>query len=195
MDGVGKSINGISVVEGLGTKSAEKNSGGIQRSAVVDVGIRLDNPDQLLARMVEVEFDRVGRRTDGLITSELELFDEVFVGVLGHLASLIGIKEDIVDVERSSNKGLLIGIGDGNRRTVRSSKGADGPETFTKRTNIKIDLNFVVLYEPLVPPLSGYLSAFSHTINYIYYVKILLGTRLYLKPSLKMINLLRPITI
>ena len=55
-----ESINGIGVVEGLGTKSLEENRGGVEGRAVVDVGIRLDNPDELLARVVEVQLDLVG---------------------------------------------------------------------------------------------------------------------------------------
>jgi hypothetical protein len=55
-----KSINGICVVEWLSTKSAEKKLSVVKRSAIVNVGIRLDNPDELFARVVEVEFDFVG---------------------------------------------------------------------------------------------------------------------------------------
>jgi len=108
VDGVGKSIDGISVVEGLGTKSSVKGHATLEGRAVVDVGIRLDNPDKLLARVVEVEFDLVRGRTDRLVTRELNLLNEVFVGVLSHLAALIRVKEDIVDVERGSNERLLV---------------------------------------------------------------------------------------
>ena len=58
--------------------------------------------------MVEVELDLVTGRTDGLVASELELLNQVFVGILGELASLIGIEEDIVDVERGGNERLLV---------------------------------------------------------------------------------------
>jgi hypothetical protein len=111
MDSVRKSINSISVVERLGTKGLEKKTISLERSTVVNVGIRLDNPDKLLARVVEVELDLVGGRTNRLVTSELKLLNQVLVRVLGHLASLVGIKEDIVDVKRSSNKGLLVSLG------------------------------------------------------------------------------------
>ena len=115
-----------------------------QGSAVVNIGIRLDNPDKLLARVVEVELDLVGRGTDRLVTSELELLDEVLVGVLGHLSALVGVKEDIVDVERSSNKRLLVSSG-----TVaafrRTSKVLDSPEALTDGTEVNVDLDLVVL--------------------------------------------------
>ena len=61
VDGIGKGIDGVSVVEGLGTKSAEENASGIEGGTVVNVGIGLDNPDKLLAGVVEVELDLVGR--------------------------------------------------------------------------------------------------------------------------------------
>ena len=62
----------------------------------VDIGIRLDNPDKFFARVVEVEFDLVAGRVNRFVTSELELFDEVFVGVLSHASAFISIKEYIV---------------------------------------------------------------------------------------------------
>jgi hypothetical protein len=98
--------------------------------------------------VVKVELDLVGRRTDGLITGELKLLDEVLVGVLGHTSALIGVEEHVVDVERSSNEGLVVGrnglkggiTGDGSRVKSRNSKQAllDGAD-------IKVDLNLVIL--------------------------------------------------
>jgi hypothetical protein len=144
MDGIGESINGVSVVERLGTKGLEENLGSIKRRAVINVGIRLNNPDELLDRVIEVELDLVGRRSNRLVTSELNLLNEVLMRVLSHLAALIGIKEDVVNIERSGNKRLLVGSG-GGLVSRSSSKGVDSPETLTKRTDIKIDLNLVIL--------------------------------------------------
>jgi len=109
MDGVGEGIDGVGVVEGLGTECAVKDTVGIEGRAVVYVGIGLDNPDELLARVVEVELDLIGRRADRFITCELDLLEEVLVGVLCHLAALIGVEEDVVNIEGGSNKGLLVG--------------------------------------------------------------------------------------
>jgi len=162
--GVRESIDGVSVVERLSTKHLEKKLRSIQRRAVVDVGIRLDNPDELLDRVVEVKLDLIGGRSNRLITSELNLLNQILVRVLGHLSALISIKEDIINVERSSNKRLLVGKGS-SLRSVSSRKGVNSPETLTNRAKIEVNLDFVVLYEPLIPPLSGYLSAFSHMIN------------------------------
>ena len=144
MDGVRKSIYGIGVVERLGTECLVKKTASLQRSTVVNIGIRLDNPDKLFARVVEVELDLVGRRTDRFITSELKLLDQVLVGVLGHLAALICVKEDVVNIERSGNKRLL--VGSGNRYgSGTSSHCAASPEALTNRTEVNVDLDLVVL--------------------------------------------------
>jgi hypothetical protein len=73
--------------------------------------IGLDNPDKLLNGVVKVELNLVTGRTNRLITSELELADEVLVGVLGHSASLVSVKEDVINIERSSNQRLIVGNG------------------------------------------------------------------------------------
>jgi hypothetical protein len=44
---------------------------------------------------------------------------------------------------------------------VVAAQGGDGPEALINGADIKVDLHFVVLYEPLIPSLSGYLSAVS----------------------------------
>jgi hypothetical protein len=117
----------------------------------------LDNPDELLNRVVEVELDLVTGRTDRLITSELELGNEVLVRVLSHSAALISVKEHVINVQRGSNKGLVVGNGGRDRAsnsvlTSRTSvrvgvavKGGNSPETLINRTDIKVNLDFVVL--------------------------------------------------
>ena len=113
VDGGRESINGIGVVEGLGTEDLEESTVAIEGSAVVDVGVGLNNPDELLARVVEVDLDLVTGRSDRLVTGVLELLNEVLVGVLSHLSALIGIQEDEINVDGGGNKGLLVGAGDG----------------------------------------------------------------------------------
>jgi len=61
VDGIRKSIQRISVIEWLSTKGLEKSLARVKRGTVVDVGIRLDNPDEFLHRVVEVELNLVGR--------------------------------------------------------------------------------------------------------------------------------------
>ena len=74
--------------------------------------VRLDNPDKFLNWVVEVEFDLVGGRPDGFIAGELNLFDEVFVGVLGHASAFISVKENVINVEGCRYERLVVSSGD-----------------------------------------------------------------------------------
>ena len=75
VDGVGKNIHGISVVERLGTHELVEILSTTEGGAVIYMSIRLDNPQELLAGVVEVELNLVRRRSNRLITSELELLN------------------------------------------------------------------------------------------------------------------------
>jgi hypothetical protein len=141
-NGVGKGVNGVGVVEGLSAEETVKNGSGVKRRAVVDVLVGLDNPDKLLNGVVKVELDLVGRGTDGLITGELKLLDEVLVGVLGHTSALIGVEEHVVDVEGSGNEGLVVGRGNLNGT---SAQAGHSPQALLNGTDIKVDLDLVVL--------------------------------------------------
>ena len=66
--------------------------------------ITLNNPDKLLARVVEVELELVRRRRDRLLARELERLNEVLVRDLGELAALVRVKVDVVNVERRGDK-------------------------------------------------------------------------------------------
>ena len=157
MDGVRKSVDGISVVEGLGTKNLEKSGIASQGRAVVNVLIGLDDPDKLLNGVVKVKLDLVAGRTNRLITSELELSDQVLVRVLGHSAAFVSVKEDVVDVKGSSNNGLIVSNSSRNRaassvlvsnidrRTRIAGKSGDSPQALINRTDVKVDLDLVVL--------------------------------------------------
>jgi hypothetical protein len=147
VDSIGKSINGISVVEGLSTEKSVEELTANKRRAVVNVLIRLDNPNELLNRVVKVKLDLVGRRADGLITSELELLNEVLVGVLSHTSALISVKEDVVNVERSSNKRLVVSsvYTATSSSAVTSVEGTNSPKALINGADIKVDLNLVVL--------------------------------------------------
>ena len=142
-NGVGKGIDGIGVVEGLGAEKAVEDGALLEGRAVVDVLVGLDDPDELLHGVVEVELDLVGRRADGLITGELKLLDEVLVGVLGHTSALIGVEEDVVDVEGSGDEGLVVGGGDlGGGGVVEAGH---GPQALLNGADVKVDLDLVVL--------------------------------------------------
>jgi hypothetical protein len=151
MDSVGKSINSISVVEGLSTKKSVQKLVAVERRTVVNVLIGLDNPDKLLNGVVKVELNLVRRRTDGLITSELELLNKVLVGVLSHTSALIGIQEDVVNVERGGDKRLVVGSVDastGGRLGiigVAAAERTDSPQALINGTNIEVNLDFVIL--------------------------------------------------
>jgi hypothetical protein len=144
---VGEGIDGVSVVEGLSTEELEKGGVADEGRAVVDVSVGLDNPDELLHGVVEVQLDLVGGRTDGLVTSELKLGDEILVGVLGEAATLVGVQEHVVDVEGSSNEGLVVGNGGGlgHLGSTTAVKLGDGPQALVNGAKIKVDLDLVVL--------------------------------------------------
>jgi hypothetical protein len=146
MDSVGKSINSVSVVEGLSTKNLVKELAAFKRRTIVDVLIWLDNPNEFLNGVVKVELDLVGRRTNGLITGELKLLNKVLVGILSHTSALISVQEDIVDVEGCSNQRLVISGVDTTTSSRRIAvKRTNSPQTLIDRTNIEVDLDFVIL--------------------------------------------------
>ena len=146
VDGIGKGIDGIGVVEGLGTEEVVEELTALEGRAVVDVAVGLDNPDELLDGVVEVELDLVGRGTDGLITGELKLLDEVLVGVLGHAPALVGVEEDVVDVEGGGNEGLVVSSHDlATAGGGGALEGANSPQALIDGANVEVDLDLVVL--------------------------------------------------
>ena len=145
MDGVGEGIYGIGVVEGLGAEDVEEGALAVKGGAVVYVGVRLHDPDKLLDGVVEVELDLVGRRADRLITCELKLLNEVLVGVLGHAAALVGVKEHVVHEERSGNERLVVGVGALDCAGGGGGEGVDGPEALVNGAKINVDADLVVL--------------------------------------------------
>ena len=145
MDGVGEGIYGIGVVEGLGAEDVEEGALAVKGGAVVYVGVRLHDPDELLDGVVEVKLDLVGRRTDRLVTSELKLLNEVLVGVLGHAPALVRVKEHVVHEERSGNERLVVGVGALDRAAGGGGEGVDGPEALVNGAKINVDADLVVL--------------------------------------------------
>ena len=144
-NGVGEGIDGVGVVEGLSTEEAVKNGVGFEGRAVVNVLVGLDNPDKLLNGVVKVELDLVGGGTDGLITGELKLLDEVLVGVLGHTPALVGVQEDVVDVEGGGNEGLVVSGSDLHGGTGGVVQGGHSPQALLDGADVKVDLDLVVL--------------------------------------------------
>ena len=147
VDGVGKGIDGVGVVEGLGAEQTVQELIAVEGRTVVNVLIWLDDPDEFLNGVVKVEFDLVGRGTDGLITGELELFNEVLVGVLGHAPALVSVQEDVVDVQGCGDEGLI--VCGSNAATSGDAAGVvqstNSPQALINGADIEIDLDFVVL--------------------------------------------------
>ena len=102
-----------------------------------DEVIALNNPREELDGVVEVHAELVGRGSDRLLASELELLDEVLVRVLGKLAALIRVEVDVVNEERASLETLLA--------HVRSDGGLVGPAHVLYRGKVNLDLDLVVL--------------------------------------------------
>jgi hypothetical protein len=147
VDAVGERVDGVRVVERLGAERAVQERARVEGRAVIDVLVRLHHPDELLHRVVEVELDLVRRRTNRLITRELELLDEVLVGVLGHAAALVGVEEDVVDVQGRSDERLVVrGLHlEGRGGKVERRKLGHGPEALVDRAKIDVDAHLVVL--------------------------------------------------
>jgi len=107
-----------------------------------DVRVTLDDPDELLAWVVKVELQLVGRRGDRLTASELEDVNQVLVRDLGELAALIRVEVDVVDVQRGSSQTALAnavanGVGVRRVRVV--------PAEVVERVELEVDANLVVL--------------------------------------------------
>jgi len=61
--------------------------------------ITLNNPHELLARVVEVHLDLVGRGGHRLTAGELELLNQVLVRDLGEASALIRVQVDVVNIQ------------------------------------------------------------------------------------------------
>lgn len=151
VDGVWQGVDGVGVVEWLGTHDLEQEGVAGEGAAVVDVLVRLYDPNQFLDWVVEVQLDLVGRRPNGLVAGELQLSDQVFVWVLGHSATLVGVQENVVDVERGSNQGLVVRNGGwdwaswGVFGASAAVQGSHGPQALINGADIQVNLDFVVL--------------------------------------------------
>src|SRR6056300_455170 len=60
-------------------------------------GTVLLDPYKFFDGVVEVKFNSAGTRSDSFFTSELELFDEVFVAELSETTTFVSVKEDVVN--------------------------------------------------------------------------------------------------
>tara|TARA_B100001059_G_C17832619_1_gene585739 strand:+ start:1299 stop:2552 length:1254 start_codon:yes stop_codon:yes gene_type:complete len=143
-DGVGEGINGIGVVKRLSTEGGVEDLTLYERIAVADIVVRLDNPDNLFAWVVEIELNLVAGRTDGFGASELKLLNEVLVGILSHTSALIGIEENVIDVKRGGYERFAVATG-GFDILVTGTDLGDGEKALVHRAELDVDLDLMVL--------------------------------------------------
>jgi len=107
-----------------------------------DVRVALDDPDELLAWVVEVQLQLVGRGGDGLTARELQDINQVLMRDLGELAALVRVQVDVVDVQRRRGETALAdAVANGMRvRGVRVV-----PADVVQRVELEVDANLVVL--------------------------------------------------
>jgi len=98
----------------------------------VNVAIRLNNPYEFFNRVIKVKFNFVGSRVNGFITSELKLFNQVFVRNLSKTSAFISIKVYVVNIKRC-------GLERWNSYIVAI------PVATTSFTEFEVDFNFMVL--------------------------------------------------
>jgi len=108
--------------------------------------VSLDNPDELLARVVEIQLN-LDVSVDGrFVTSELELINEVFVRSLSESASFVSVEVDVVNEESSILEGRNTeSIIAGSCASTASSGDRSGNIAFTLGSELKVELDFVVL--------------------------------------------------
>jgi hypothetical protein len=127
----GRAVEPVSVVEWLLTLEC------LNRGVIANERVTLDDPDQLLNWVVKVELDLVHRGRDRLVTRELQLLNELLVGLLGMAAALLSIEHDVVNVQRCRNE-----TGSCNTRLYSRRVGVDHVAELVK---LEVDANLVVL--------------------------------------------------
>ena len=107
--------------------------------------VTLHNPDELLARVVEVQLQLVGGAVDGLGTRVLEGLNQVLVADLGELAALVRVQVDVVNVERGGHQ--VGGVHAGHDGVVVGRAGSRGPVPHQRLevVELQVDADLVVL--------------------------------------------------
>ena len=155
MVSVRERVNAVRVVPRLHPERLVELFIGLELLAAVDEVVLLDGENKLLARVVEIELDLVARGSNRLVASELELLNEVLVRVLRHAAALVGVKEDVVDVERGGDERLGVGAKRGlvararlarhARRAHAPAERVDSPQEAVKSVQLNVNLHLVIL--------------------------------------------------
>ena len=157
MVSVRERVNAVRVVPRLHPERLVELFIGLELLAAVDEVILLDGENKLLARVVEIELDLVARGSNRLVASELELLNEVLVRVLRHAAALVGVKEDVVDVERGGDERLGVGAKRGLVARARPvplgrvrmghapAERVNSPQEAVKSVQLNVNLHLVIL--------------------------------------------------
>ena len=107
-------------------------------------GIALHHPDQLLARVVEVQLQLVGGAVDGLGTRVLQGLDQVLVAHLGELAALVRVQVDVVHVQGGGHQVRGVhAVADGVQ--VVGGVGGLVPAEVLQVVELQVDAHLVVL--------------------------------------------------
>lgn len=99
------------------------------------VTLRVEDPDEFLARVVQGQLALDSRVGVAFSTSELKLFNQVFVLNLSELAAFIGVKVDVINVQRTIADGRNSRRDGASAQRVQFIHGADG----------NVELDFVIL--------------------------------------------------
>ena len=109
------------------------------------VGVALYHPHQLLARVVEVQLQLVGGGVDGLGTSELQHLDQVLMGHLGELTTLVRVQVDVVHIQRAGHQvGGVHAVADAVH-VVGGGVGGIVPHQVLDVVELQVDTHLVVL--------------------------------------------------
>ena len=127
----------VGVVEPLLATAGEGGRG-------INVGIGLHNPHEFLHGVVEVQLNLVAGGAGALITSELQLLDQVFVGHLSETATLISVQVDVVNEQAGCAQGA-----NGHSRQVGSPNAGSiigtSPVAVSHVTELKVYLDLMIL--------------------------------------------------
>ena len=92
--------------------------------------VALQGPHKLLHGVIEVQLQLLVGTREGLLTSELQLLDQVLVRQLGEPAALVGIQEDVIHPQG--------GVTEDRGSSARS-------QAVSSRAELDVNLHLVVL--------------------------------------------------
>ncbi len=107
------------------------------------IRVTLHNPYELLARVVEVQFELIGGGGDGLHTRELQGLNQVLVGHLGELAALVRVQVQVVHIQRRRHQICVVHtVADGVHVGLL---GGDVPAQVAEFVELQVHAHLVVL--------------------------------------------------